>query len=56
MKDLRKQPGFDTIAWICLFFLYAPIAVLIMFSFNDNRSVVQVDRVQPALVRGRVRE
>jgi len=41
MKDLRKQPGFDTIAWICLFFLYAPIAVLIVFSFNDNRSVVK---------------
>ncbi len=41
MKDLRKQPGFDTIAWICLFFLYAPIAVLVVFSFNDNRSVVK---------------
>ncbi len=40
MQDLRKQPGFDTLAWICLFFLYAPIAVLIIFSFNDNRSVV----------------
>ncbi len=41
MKDLRKQPGFDTLAWICLFFLYAPIVVLIVFSFNDNRSVVK---------------
>lgn len=41
MKDLRKQPGFDTMAWICLFFLYAPIAVLVIFSFNDNRSVVK---------------
>lgn len=39
--NLRKQPGFDTIAWICLFFLYAPIVVLIIFSFNDNRSVVK---------------
>lgn len=40
MMDLRKQPGFDQIAWACMFVLYAPIAVLIVFSFNDNRSVV----------------
>ena len=40
MKDLRKQPGFDTMAWICLFFLYGPIVMLVVFSFNDNRSVV----------------
>ncbi|WP_373322943.1 ABC transporter permease [Roseovarius pelagicus] len=41
MKDLRKQPGFDFLAWFCIFFLYAPIVVLIVFSFNDNRSVVR---------------
>ena len=41
MKDLRKQPGFDFLAWTCMFFLYAPIVVLIIFSFNDNRSVVR---------------
>lgn len=40
MKDLRKQPGFDFLAYTCLFFLYAPIVVLVIFSFNDNRSVV----------------
>ncbi|MEB8385809.1 ABC transporter permease [Rhodobacteraceae bacterium KMM 6894] len=40
MKDLRKQPGFDALAWTCLVFLYAPIVVLVIFSFNDNRSVV----------------
>ena len=40
MTDLRKQPGFDLIAWACIFFLYAPILVLIAFSFNANRSVV----------------
>lgn len=39
--DLRKQPGFNQIAWLCLVFLYAPIVVLIVFSFNDNRSVVR---------------
>lgn len=38
--DLRRQPGFNQIAWGCIIFLYAPIAVLIVFSFNDNRSVV----------------
>lgn len=41
MKDLRKQPGFDAMAWMCLFFLYAPITMLVLFSFNDNRSVVK---------------
>ncbi|WP_272002945.1 ABC transporter permease [Roseovarius sp. ZX-A-9] len=41
MKDLRKQPGFDFMAWFCIVFLYAPIVVLIIFSFNDNRSVVR---------------
>ena len=41
MKDLRKQPGFDFMAWSCIVFLYAPIVVLIIFSFNDNRSVVR---------------
>jgi len=40
MIDLRKQPGFVQIAWACIFMLYAPILVLIVFSFNDNRSVV----------------
>ncbi|SMF65261.1 spermidine/putrescine transport system permease protein [Tistlia consotensis] len=37
--DLKRQTGFSEIAWFCLFVLYAPIAVLIVFSFNDNRSV-----------------
>jgi len=38
--DLRRQPFFTEIAWACIFVLYAPIAVLVIFSFNDNRSVV----------------
>ena len=37
--DLKRQPGFSQVAWICLVVLYAPIAVLVVFSFNDNRSV-----------------
>lgn len=41
MTDLRRQPGFNAMAWGCIVFLYAPIVVLIAFSFNDNRSVVR---------------
>jgi spermidine/putrescine transport system permease protein len=37
--DLRYQPGFTAVAAICIVVLYAPIAVLVLFSFNDNRSV-----------------
>lgn len=37
--DLKHQPGFSQITWFCIAFLYAPIAVLVLFSFNQNRSV-----------------
>ena len=37
--DLKYQPGFSQIAWFCIVVLYAPIAVLVLFSFNQNRSV-----------------
>ncbi|TNF87747.1 MAG: ABC transporter permease [Gammaproteobacteria bacterium] len=37
--DLKHQPGFSQIAWFCIVVLYAPIAVLVLFSFNQNRSV-----------------
>ncbi len=37
--DLKRQPGFTQIAWFCIAVLYAPIAVLVLFSFNQNRSV-----------------
>lgn len=40
-RELRRQPLFTCISWIVLIFLYAPIFVLIVFSFNDNRSVVK---------------
>ncbi|MCT8328101.1 ABC transporter permease [Albidovulum sediminis] len=39
--NLKSQPGFTQIAWACVVFLYAPILVLIAFSFNENRSVVR---------------
>lgn len=37
--DLKHQPGFSQIAWFCILVLYAPIAVLVLYSFNQNRSV-----------------
>lgn len=39
-RDIRRMPGFDATAWACIVFLYAPIVVLVVFSFNENRSVV----------------
>ncbi|MGD2172419.1 MAG: ABC transporter permease [Gammaproteobacteria bacterium] len=38
--DLKHQPGFSQIAWFCIAVLYAPIAVLVTYSFNENRSVM----------------
>ncbi|MGH6884752.1 MAG: ABC transporter permease [Geminicoccales bacterium] len=37
--DLTRQPGFGTIAIFCLAVLYAPIFVLVAYSFNGVRSV-----------------
>jgi spermidine/putrescine transport system permease protein len=39
--DLKRQPGFRTIALLCMAMLYAPIVVLVVFSFNANRSVTK---------------
>lgn len=39
--DLAYQPGFKTIAYFCVVMLYAPILVLAVFSFNENRSVTR---------------
>lgn len=40
-RDLKAMPGFKTVAWMCIVFLYLPLVVLVAFSFNDNRSVVK---------------
>ena len=37
--DVRRQTGFTTIALICFFLLYLPIATLVVYAFNDNDSV-----------------
>lgn len=39
--DLKYQPGFGTVTVICMTALYAPIGVLVAFSFNANRSVTR---------------
>jgi spermidine/putrescine transport system permease protein len=37
--DLKHQPGFGTIAILCLVALYAPILIVVGFAFNDSPSV-----------------
>jgi len=39
--DLERQPGFGFVACLCLIVLYAPIAVLVGFSFNADPSVTR---------------
>ena len=39
--NLKRQPGFGVVAVACILFLYAPITILVIFSFNANRSVVR---------------
>ena len=37
--DLRRFPGFLAMTWLCLFLLYAPLIVVMVYSFNDSNSV-----------------
>jgi spermidine/putrescine transport system permease protein len=37
--DLKRQPGFTTVALICFFLLYLPIATLVVFAFNSGNSL-----------------
>lgn len=39
--DLRRQHGFGSMAAFCVALLYAPIFILVAYSFNDSRSVSQ---------------
>lgn len=38
-RDLRRYPGFGGITWACLIFLYGPIIVICLYSFNEIRSI-----------------
>lgn len=37
--DIRRQPGFASVALICFFLLYLPIVTLVVFAFNAGESV-----------------
>jgi spermidine/putrescine transport system permease protein len=37
--DVRRQTGFATVAVFCFALLYLPIAVLVVFAFNDGTSI-----------------
>lgn len=38
--DVRRQNGFVSVAMLCFFLLYLPIATLVVYAFNDNDSIV----------------
>jgi spermidine/putrescine transport system permease protein len=38
-RDLRRYPGFGMLTWVCMVFLYAPILVMAIYSFNKIRSI-----------------
>jgi spermidine/putrescine transport system permease protein len=37
--DLRRFPGFLPLTYLCLFLLYAPLIVVMIYSFNDSNSI-----------------
>lgn len=37
--DLRRFPGFLPMTYLCLFLLYAPLLVVMIYSFNDSNSI-----------------
>ncbi|MGB1160102.1 MAG: ABC transporter permease [Alphaproteobacteria bacterium] len=39
--DLRKYQGFFAMTCLCLFILYAPLIIVMIYSFNDNASITK---------------
>lgn len=37
--DLRRFPGFLPMTYFCLFLLYAPLLIVMLYSFNDSQSI-----------------
>ena len=37
--DLRRFPGFLPMTYLCLLLLYAPLLVVMVYSFNDSKSI-----------------
>ncbi len=44
-KDIRNLPGFGVTATLAVAFLYAPILFLMLYSFNDGRSISRLDGI-----------
>lgn len=38
--DVRRFPGFSAVALLCVFLLYAPLIIVMIYSFNDSRSII----------------
>ena len=38
---IRHYPGFLAMALLCLFLLYAPLIIVMVYSFNDSASITQ---------------
>ncbi len=41
--DLKRQSGFGTMALFCVAFLYAPILILVVYSFNGTKSTAHLE-------------
>ena len=39
--DLRHFPGFFPLTALCLFLLYAPLIIVMLYSFNDSPSITR---------------
>ncbi len=37
--DLKRFPGFQSMTYLCLILLYAPLLIVMVYSFNDSRSI-----------------
>lgn len=37
--DLKRYPGFGAVTWACIVLLYAPMLVIMIYSFNELRSI-----------------
>ncbi len=37
--DIRRFPGFLPVTYLCLFLLYAPLIIVMIYSFNDSNSI-----------------
>lgn len=40
-EDIKKYPGFMPITIFCLIVLYAPLIVVMVYSFNDSKSITE---------------